>query len=132
MIDQPELVAFLNSRFDEEEQAARLAGDTVGYSWTAAEGTLIINSGKPEGSNYVNGIFFEHGEEALHIALQSPERVLLKVESCRKLVRYAADDLRDAAAHQDPDSATGPLETLKTIASAYTDHPDYLPDWRTL
>ncbi|MFI9618122.1 DUF6221 family protein [[Kitasatospora] papulosa] len=130
------LVAFLKTRLDEDERVARAcAGDGT---WTV-EGLEVYG---PDLS----------GEVRAHAARQDPARTLREVEAKRALLaEYGAAvaareeastvlqktrasgwdpimaELEEASAIHKRDALLGVLRLLATV---YTDHPDYLPEWR--
>lgn len=125
MPKQNAIIEFLNQRYDEEEQAARVAGDAVGYSWIA-DGEMIVLAGGPAASDFVEGFFPEHGVEAAHIALHDPTRILLEVTAKRAIIEVA-----------EPDTDGGYIDgwwnehdrVLRLLAAPFSDHPDYREEW---
>jgi hypothetical protein len=135
------LVEFLEARLAEDEIKARAAGESVGYSWTEHE-QVIARGGKPEGSNYLSGIWTEHDDEAPHIARHDPARVLREVAAkqaimatvlpcpaCLKGIRCVPHDVSAGASTWRPATARDE-HALKLLAAIYSNHPDYRKEWR--
>jgi hypothetical protein len=119
MNQQQTLVEFLERRFQEDEDAARTAGEDVGYSWVEHE-QVIARGGKPQGSDYLIGIWVDHDAEAVHIARHDPERVLADVEALRQVLHLANS--------QTNGDSLEPV--LQRLALPFASHPDYRSEWR--
>ena len=132
---------FLAARYDEEEAAAKACQSPSPWKaathpsdhWIVTDATgdaLIYDEGTPT------------LEEAAHIALHDPARVLREVEAKRKI-------LAEHAPLERPGTVTpvicrvcwtspkeGPLEgdawpcfTVASLAAVWSDHPDYRQEW---
>lgn len=115
-----DLVAFLRARLGEAAERAQAAG---GGEWSLQEhegDTVLIYDSNGEPVVYDEG--WPTPAQARHIVGQSPARALRGVEAKRRIVeRYAW--LRE---HGDTGDAAW---VLPLLAAAYSDHPDYRPEW---
>jgi hypothetical protein len=120
-----DLIMFWAARLDEIEMAAKAA--QAPSPWKAAvheSDTWIVTdaAGEP--------LIFDEGtpslEEAAHIALHDPGRVLRKVEADREIltayIKAEADGIRG-------DGWIALRFAVETLTGAYRDHPDYRPEW---
>lgn len=120
-----DLVQFLRARLDEDEQAARRAGDS--FRQIGETGVIVATEGdRAEECASANwaGI-------AEHIVRHDPARVLAEVEAKRELLadyeRFVAERRRMMGGW---DSYPEPSPVLTAFATVYADHPDYRPEWR--
>lgn len=120
-----DLVQFLRARLDEDEQAARRAGDS--FRQISETGVIVATEGdRAEECASANwaGI-------AEHIVRHDPARVLAEVEAKRELLadyeRFVAERRRMMGGW---DSYPEPSPVLTAFATVYADHPDYRPEWR--
>jgi hypothetical protein len=137
------LIAFLNARLDEDEAAARQAAQVAGPGWKA--GTYWPEDESSRTRTCVRseyGAFLADFDEApdypdlaTHIALHDPGRALRRVEGARIILARYADTL---ARMEDDDYPAGVARdqareyedfVLPCLAAAWSDHPDYDPDW---
>ena len=126
-----DLAAFLNARLDEDEAAARDAY-YEGQRWiTEEEGVYRY----PVFSDPVNPAYADQElvqmadrkRDARHIARWDPARVLREVEAKRKIIAEADRSMKSIPFGHRYDFA---LMTLRALAAVYSDHPDYLEEWR--
>ncbi len=71
-------------------------------------------------------------QDARHIARHDPARVLREVAAKRKILTLHSpwEDSGDCSACGDVPQVCYPCETLRALAAAWSDHPDYDPAWR--
>lgn len=133
-----ELVDFLRARLDEDEAAARRAGDS--FRQIGETGVIVATEGdRAEECASANwaGI-------AEHIVRHDPARVLAEVEAKRQLTArggpFCTSNCDEPGNEpMDPDTNwTTPLEhhfgcgaheAAKLFARPYRDHPDFDPAW---
>ena len=119
------IIEFLNARIDEDDRIARAA--TPG-SWTPERKGVLDN----------DDIEFVEAprRDVSHIARHDPARVLREIAAKRTMVglhicQCSADcgdcDACSGAHHADPTPA--PCDTLRALATIYSDHPDYRQEW---
>ena len=120
-----DLVAFLKARLDEDERAARRAGDS--FRQIGETGVIVATEGdRAEECASANwaGI-------AEHIVRHDPARVLADIEAKRELLadyeRFVAERRRMMGGW---DSYPAVSPVLAAFAAVYADHPDYRYDWR--
>lgn len=110
------IVDFLNARLDEEQAAARAAAPGP---WKREDTKVFDAAGNPVA---------ETGDPtaAEHITRHDPARVLHEVALRRRLVREVDEYTRFSR-----DRLAGEMarQILGALAGAYTDHPDFAPDW---
>lgn len=139
-----DLIAFINARYDEREQAATAA--TPG-PWTVDSTTYAESISTPDGTYVVAGgrwgdeaSVFETTEDAIHIALHNPEAVLADIAAKRRILeRHANYDYPF-----DPEDGPGsyswtgrcdhchepwPCPDLRDLALPFSRHPDYQQEW---
>ncbi|QGZ53356.1 hypothetical protein GPZ77_34565 (plasmid) [Streptomyces sp. QHH-9511] len=126
------LVQFLNDRLDEDERAARRAGDS--FRQIGETGVIVATEGdRAEECASANwtGI-------ADHIVRHDPTRVLAEVDAKREVAnayeRAVAEFQNSGPAMVSYDRLTGSVSSLRTalefLALPYADHPDYREEWR--
>lgn len=128
-----DIVAFIQERLgDAESVAYRAAGAAHGAAWFDQEGVVGVR--RREGS--VGQLCrFSTRWTAVHIALYDPAAVLRDVEATRRIVnscRYVINEVRDS--EDDGECShewviTDHTYTLKCLASRWSDHEDYRPEW---
>lgn len=115
------LAAFLTARLDEDDAAARAAAsdDPRARSWADGKSDYpLVEDGwhvvvVPPGSTW---------GQVRHIARHDPARALREVAFKRAIL----GGLQTAAGWS---SDNWPL-SLRLFAAIYSDHPDYLPEWK--
>jgi hypothetical protein len=130
------ITEFLTARLDEDEAVARACGDAP---WELLPEARQVNVAAEAIRNekwkygrmgYVAS--FEHVENARHVALHDPARVLADVAAKRAIV--AAWAAADAAAGPYPGTDAGVemglFEAIHHLASVYADHLDWREEWR--
>lgn len=150
------IVKFLAARLDEDETAIKAMGvEGAGRWWVGQrfdgsldpEGsTVFVDVRRSDGLGYIHlgapGMFA--GPTAVHIARHDPGRVLREVAAKRAIVTLHGPDVvgyigRAGQERNSTDCETcsgggvpdsWPCDTLKYVAAAYDDHPDYDPAWR--
>jgi hypothetical protein len=117
MAEDADLVAFLNARLAEDEEAARRATDGP---WHQA-GMSVRGRGRAYGTGKEDVILvIRHTwpQEAAHICRHDPARVLREVAAKRAILSsYTAA----------PDWVG--REDVGHLAAVYSDHPDYREEW---
>ena len=146
-----DLAKFLTARLDEDEASAKEAltgpGTPAGGSWTAYKHPPGPNDSRSDRSVQLVGCTEPDDREwlvanagqwgaaqnvAVHIARHDPARVLREVDAKRSILAQ-----HPAIWPKDPDSSTcsccglaWPCPTLRALAAAWSDHPDYDPAWK--
>ncbi|WP_371634467.1 DUF6221 family protein (plasmid) [Streptomyces sp. NBC_01259] len=150
---QSGVAAFLSARLDEEERIARAATDgpwrvdneEFAEAIYGADGSTVVGGGRWGGEASV----FESTEDALHIALHNPTRVLADAAAKRRIVVLHRAVRTTTLVHQDGSLADPvevchacdanttdadwpemPCPTLSALAEPYASHPDYQEGWR--
>jgi Family of unknown function (DUF6221) len=146
--DAAELLAFFEARLDEDEKAANGAAELSAR--TNGPPDPVWADGGRHGVIAACGTLatgYEHEMEppiSAHIARWDPARVLADVAAKRSLIedyrivvannaierRLPPDDEVRAAAREL--IAKSLLMILRRLAAAYTDHPDFRPEWTVL
>ncbi|MEU1327137.1 DUF6221 family protein [Streptomyces microflavus] len=119
VVNEATMLAFWRARLDEDERAARRAGDT--FRQIGETGVIVATEGdRAEECASANwaGI-------AEHIVRHDPARVLHGVEAARKRLTTLSDAIEAGHDSYDLASTLLPYELLP-----YTDHPDYNESWR--
>lgn len=143
------LIQFIEARLQEREEAALTAAGETHTEWTAF-GPYVV---KPDGRLVAGGPVHLRGSIVMpHIALHDPAAVLRDVEATRRILRihtvfvvrypeHAAEPI-----HRDDRHCLGcgftnmeeyavrdinDCPTLRAIATRWSDHPDYRPEWLT-
>jgi len=131
------LVAFLKARLDEDEQAARAAGD-LGWSydretftvraeqWEVASRRRSTYPDDPAGAT--EPILDVHGA---HIARHDPARVLAEVQAKRQMIRDIEVILSAAVMDLEigGELAEAMREFLRLLALPYAGHESYQAEW---
>lgn len=112
------LAQFLFARLDEDEQAARRAGDS--FRQIGETGILVAT----EGDQVEECATANWGGIAEHIVRHDPARVLAEVDAKRRLIGWV---LRWPLRPHPPSSVDGVLELL---ALPYASHLDYREEWK--
>jgi hypothetical protein len=123
------LVEFYAARLDEDEAAAKAAGGGIHCrEWDAA------GPGYQEGrveDGHGDVVVYDEGAptlaQAKHIARHDPARVLREVAAKRAIL--GAYESQRAAQFYDPAVVDELRDVIETLASVYSDHPDYRPKW---
>ncbi len=142
----PDLIGFINARLADDERAAQAAPGTRWHAFRQEDiaGAAVYDDqwllltpahydhDKPMSAapGATGPAYIEHhrDELAAHIARHDPARVLREVEAKRKIVaRYQASLGYDNAEDEARCWLLG--EIVEALASAWSDHPDYNPDW---
>lgn len=115
-----DITAFVRERLDETEATARAA--TPG-PWEGSGTSVCLGHGLNDIVEYVY-----RPADAVHIALHDPASVLRDVEAMRRILaaHYPVDpcDAHNAALESIP------CETLLALASRWSTHTAYRPEWR--
>lgn len=131
-----DLVEFLRARLDEDEQAARAAGDGP---WTVRDhtaDTVAIYDSRREPVVYDEGR--PSSDQMEHIARHDPARVLAEVDAKRRIIDLyepyhwhgpAAPTSPNPRDHVEDIEACRTCVTNRLLALPYRDHPDYRPEW---
>lgn len=125
------MLAFWRDRLDDDEQTALEAAHGYPGEWTTADSypVTVADELPAEASVFERAVAFNEGspseQQAAHIALHDPARVLRDVAAARQ--RLAALEEAIGAGHDSYDLAAAllPLEI-----AAYDNHPDYRAEWR--
>lgn len=144
-----ELIAFLQARLDEDEQAARLADTPTRWKAEGGEFGPKVVTGVTDGGwsrectpevwrcdDPEDGCMSDAAvwmAEGRHIARHDPARVLADVAAKRAII--AAADLSERAKLLPGDNvfgyhAPGLSIAIRHLAAAYADHPDYREEWK--
>ena len=126
-----DLITFLSARLDEDERYAKAA----------------LSS--PESANSGNGVRALDGKLAirpsamsdalaLHFVRHDPARVLREVEAKRRILQEHEPTQQDATRCRVCTAIAGghatrfraPCWTLVLLAAVYSDHPDYMQEWK--
>jgi hypothetical protein len=129
------LIEFLEARLREDQEAAEAAQDLMESSWQ------MLPEG-PDEENYsgefriFNGLTIAgHVEEAKarHIVLHQPAHVLREVAAKRALIELYESSERSAEGVCRDDSdvyyALAMEEAVRIMATSYSDHKDFRPEW---
>ncbi|SEO83974.1 DUF6221 family protein [Actinacidiphila rubida] len=133
-----DLVAFLRARYDEDEEAARLADAVDPSPWyeDVEEGSYTNQRQGLDGVGLVRAA--DHvalwdreqsctlsmaGVTATHVALHDPARVLREVEAKRRIL----DECAWATKNGGGGAFVRPV--LRLLALPYSGHAGYEPDW---
>lgn len=147
------ITEFISARLDEDERVARAAAvfidtngeddEDPGDAWE----TNGVHVGTAIGSYHIataEDSMHAHGPElAEHIARHDPARVLREIEAKRLVLGYAdwarrifeEDERRESTGAVVHDAGYrmgqwhGYKAVLSALASAYSDHPDFQPEW---
>ncbi|MFD7646409.1 DUF6221 family protein [Streptomyces albidoflavus] len=143
-----DLITFLRSRLDEDEEVARRAAEPEAWVerrreplpswsvelWADPDRAAVIAGASSAFPVAVTPVGMEDGDadaRAAHIARHDPARVLAEVEATRALVndyeRFVAERRRMMGGW---DSYPEVSPVLAAFAAIYADHPDYRGAWR--
>ncbi|GAB3376343.1 DUF6221 family protein [Amycolatopsis echigonensis] len=150
-----DLIAFLRARLNEEDSAAMLAeGYGLHGPWQPGQRMWIDGEAKyyhsvlswsQHGAAHVILIHGDNGTVAAHIARFGPDRVRREVCAKRQIIDEHGPETRDVGGWQrgteticrtcryDDGLDTYPYgrcPTIRLLALAYADHPDYRQEWR--
>ncbi|WP_230536451.1 DUF6221 family protein [Streptomyces sp. OUCMDZ-3434] len=123
------LIAFLRARLDEDEVVARAVGwdevDAVDYLWGTRHLLLKRADESKAGAEMDASL-------AAHIARHDPARVLAEVEAKRRIVRAHEKWCEGRCEAKYPEGGFDAAHywSVKSLAAAYADHPDYREEWR--
>lgn len=138
-----DLVTWLRAQLDEDERVARAAGSRLdgSYEWVAGEANadgVRTKAGTPVTR-------FSWPNEMEHIARHDPARVLREVAAKRAIVKLHEQVPATPRRGQENPPATGchwcnewdgltwaggVCDTVRLLASAYSDQPGYREEWR--
>jgi len=131
MTTMDDLAAFITARLDEDEAMAKLAA-REGGTWTqddperrpgaisSAGGQVVYDEGAPD----------EY--QAAHIARHDPARVLREVAAKRAMVAdHGPSEVAPDACRRCKGGMAFPCRTIRHLAAAWSDHPDYRAGWAT-
>ncbi|MFE8961716.1 DUF6221 family protein [Streptomyces iakyrus] len=116
-----DLVQFLRDRLDEDERAARRAGDS--FRQIGETGVIVATEGdRAEECASANwaGI-------AEHIVRHDPARVLAEVAAKRQIIDRCVSAQIPIRDDWSTDELAG--DVLAMLALPYADHPAYKPEW---
>ena len=122
MASDVDIWAFLAARLDEDEAAAKTAGG------------FLDSGGQEELARDLGAFRFRDTPLAAaaraHIARHGPDRVLRDVAAGRALLMRHEEDRHRAGQCSNCFDALGrhdawPCDTIRIVASVYSDHPDY-------
>lgn len=125
-----DLVTFLKARLDRDEAVARAC---MSASWRVAPGGRVrvdawpetAGDGQPEKQGFVASA--ENEAYVEHIVRNDPKQVLRRVVGQRRVVALYE---KEQWARQRGVPGSGVLEdVLRGLASQYSDHPAYRPEW---
>ena len=118
------LTEFLLARIAEDEALAQVA--TPGQ-WDRDSGWSITAPPPEDWSGPYVVVETKQRNDAEFIASHNPARVLAECEAKRRIVELHPEMLEwcQGCAYE-----AYPCRTLRALALPYSDHPDYLPEWR--
>ncbi|MEU0393794.1 DUF6221 family protein [Streptomyces sp. NPDC006208] len=126
-----ELVDFLRARLDDDEQAARRAGDS--FRQIGETGVIVAT----EGDRAEECASANWGGIAEHIVRHDPARVLAEVDAKREILRLHDDSTTALMVASGTVLAGGVKirrrayeDVLKLLALPYAGHEAYREDWR--
>ena len=125
-----ELTEFLRARLDEDEAAAYgLCGNGPLARWVIRDGDLFVGT-EPLPDEPIVQTW--DGRVAHHIARHDPARVLREVEAKRAILDHHVPVRHEG--RKMCGSCLGvctywPCPTVRHLAAAWSDHPDYRDDW---
>ena len=125
-----DLIAFLKTRLDEDEQTAHEATDGPWVDEFSGEtGHCVIPADAMSTREYVAKTqLLAALPDARHIARHDPARVLAEVEAKRRLLDWLE---RTRSWATDNNLWTyDEAEALKLLALPYADHADYRDEWK--
>jgi hypothetical protein len=134
---------FVTARIAEDEQRAKMAllvlesVDGGGSHWRANDNGNVWEVGTND-CIAVAPFGASLGAVGMHIALHDPARVLAQCAAMRKIVEAHPLETRVRAegcmtCNWDRDylwDQTGPCDTLRALASIWSDDPDWREEWR--
>jgi hypothetical protein len=139
-----DLITFLNARLDEDEATATAGAKYEGKDWHAGSrrpGEDDVAIFDDDGASIV--AHYVLPETAAFIAAHDPRRALREVEVKRKIITqtFAYEATLDGewgCCHEDGEIVAGvcpeikpdKIAMLRLLAAVYSDHPDYLPEWK--
>lgn len=120
-----DLVAFIEARLAEDEQAAHACDQKIWHAGSAWAADLIdpLPSQRRDHPGYIPMIT---RADVDHIARHDPSRALREVEATRQRIVLA---LKIAAERGHPFWPYAGEQLLKLEAAPYSDHPDFRPEW---
>ncbi|QVJ03041.1 hypothetical protein KGD82_13485 [Nocardiopsis eucommiae] len=132
-----DIVEFLNARLDEGEAAAQAVIDAGGRSgWEAVPIAELDGRRALTGGSSIFAVMDPVPEGracAEHAARHDPARVLREVAAKRKMLELHANGCPGinycVSCWNGNESLDWPCPTVRTLASAHADHPDYAPEW---
>jgi hypothetical protein len=139
-----DLIAFLNTRLDEDEETARATSRPAFRQWHAEpwyDGEFL-NDGRTVRADLwgKTGMQFT-GQGAIatvmagHIARHDPARVLREVEAKRAILAVVVPEIKGMDQQiisewgDSRDEIDAHLPLLRIMAAVYSDHPDYQQEW---
>lgn len=119
------IVAFLRARLDEDEQAARAAGNR---QWLVGDNTISLWPER-EDDGFMS---WPTRADARHAAKWEPARVLREIGAKREALdhyeRIRQHTVRSDEAYVLAEGAV--RKHIQIMALPYADHPDYRQEWR--
>lgn len=128
---EQEMLAFWRERLDEDEQTALEAAHGYPGEWTTADSysVSVADELPAEASVFEHAVAFNEGspseQQAAHIALHDPARVLRDVAAARQRLALLEEAIGAGHDSYDLGAALLPLELV-----AYDKHPEYKETWR--
>lgn len=119
------ITEFLRARLDDDEAKARAAH---GATWVASRRGGVVDLDDAEGHEIAGRDGGLAWPDADFMAHHDPARVLREVAAKRRLVDQWADRYDDNPHATSPEAADA-ADVLHTLASVYSDHPDYQRQW---
>lgn len=136
------ITEFITARLDDDEAAAQRAQAVCSPQW-APNGSLLMyldDSPTPFAECLASVEHYRQDDALDHIARHDPARVLREVEAKRAILELA-DEATGLDMSVDIDRGIGPRDKaaepyvgdliIRQMAQAYSDHPDYNPEWST-
>lgn len=131
-----DLVRWLTSQLDADEETARAAADEYGADWYYDDGFVLAR--REDDMVATGSQDFLERKQGVFIAAHDPARVLQEIDAKRGIVRAyeaavaAFSDSGPAMANYD--RLTGSVSSLRgsleLLATVYADRPGYQESWR--
>jgi hypothetical protein len=127
-----DLVTFLRSRLEEEEQLARAASPAP-WSATAEHDEVLAADGETVADGFALSSSKQLRATVDHIVRHDPARVLREVEAKRRILddleRFIAGG-RDLPTDERAAGKATASGIVRLLALPYADHPAYRAEWR--
>jgi len=124
------IVEFIEARIGEDEQIARTASSLDGDSWSPEGSFGDDDFDRVTGTGQGSVCYDTTYTAAPHIARHDPARVLRQCKTIRvMLMRYSKVSNIELPTPLDEEYELGLRQDMESIASIWSDHPDYDTTW---